>query len=159
MNNKIKYFPALLIAYILFACSSSAELSNELQIEMTDSHIDAWLNLMPGISPGTFHFTGEITLQNNSIVGLDSLNMTKAIVYCDSVEVYTFKPYFKTKSNDEDYSLIPRSSKTFTIGTGKGLKIEEIMIKYKSISLRLYLKTNLSEHHFEINNIKVQRAY
>lgn len=159
MNIRKKYMLLSILIYFLVACSSSAELSKNLKIEMLDSHIDAWLNMMPGTSPGTFHFIGEIALQNNSNTLIDSLEISNVTVYCDSEAVYSFKPEFKTKSDDDNIFLEPGTNRIFKIRTGKGLKVNETIIKHKRIDLKLDLKTNLGEQFFDIKDIKVQRAY
>ena len=159
MRNFIKYLPVLVLGYLLLACSSSESLGDNPQVEMTSNHIDAWLNLMPGTTPGTFHFVGEIKLKNNGDVQIDSLEISNVTVFGDSEVVYTFKPEFNPKPDDSDFSLKPGTNKIFKIRTGKGLKVNEMIIKHRRINLKLELKTNLSEQFFEIKNIKVQRAY
>ena len=143
----------------MVACSSSENLNGYSPIELTSSHIDAWLNMMPGTSPGTFHIIGEIALQNNSETELDSMEMSNITVYCDSEVVYTFKPKFESEPGDNDPFFKPGTNKIFRIRTGKGLNINETIIRYKKINLKLNFITNLGEQFFEIKNIKVERAY
>ena len=143
----------------LIGCSSSEKMNSDIQIRMTKHQVDAWLNMMPGTSPGTFHLAGEITFENNGTVELDSLTLTKVIVFADSEEVYAFKPVFKTKITGEDLSLSPGLNKEFTFGTEKGLKINEKLINNKMIDLKLELETKQGMQNFRINNVKVERAY
>lgn len=159
MINQKKYFLALLIILFLLGCSSAENLNGDLKIEMVKYKVDSWLNLMPGTSPGTFHLTGEFTLKNNGTVGLDSICLTKITAYADSKKVYTFKPEFITKSDEAGYSLRSDVVKEFSFGTGKGLKVDDMLMKYKRIDIRLELSTNMGKQYFEINDIKVLRAY
>ena len=46
------------------SCASSEKAKAELLLEVKKIEINAWLNLMPGVSPGKFHLTGEVILQN-----------------------------------------------------------------------------------------------
>lgn len=159
MVNQMKYFLVFLAIVFLLGCSSAGILNGDLQIEMKKNHVDSWLNLMPGTSPGTFHITGEFTLKNNSTAGLDSINLTKITAYADSQEVYTFKPEFHSKSGEAYYSLQPGVAKEFSFGTKQGLKVNDMLMKYKRINIKLELSTNLGKQYFKINNIKVERAY
>jgi hypothetical protein len=159
MINRTKYFSVFLAILFLLGCSSAENLSGDLQIEMTKYYIDSWLNLMPGTSPGTFHLTGDFTLKNNGTVEVDSVNLIKITTYADSQEVYTFKPVFRLKSGEVNYSLQPGDAKEFTFGTGQGLRINDLLMKYKRIDIKLELNTNRGEHYYKINNIEVVRAY
>ena len=147
------------IVVILIGCSPSEHVNNNIQIEITKHHVNVWLNLMPSMSPGTFHLTGDITLNNDSQIKLDSLSLMKIIVYADSEEVYIIKPVFKPKSKDENYSLSSGSNKEFIFKTEKGLKIKEKLIDYEMIDLKLELQSHMGKQSFVINNIKVERAY
>ena len=157
--NGNRHYLILSIVVFLIGCSSSDHVKNNIQIEITKHHVDAWLNLMPGMSPGTFHLTGEITLRNDSQIKLDNLSMTRIIVYADGEEVYTIRPVFKPRLKEEDYSLLSGSNKEFIFETEKGLKIKEKLINYKMIDLKLEFQTQMGEQSFVIKDIKVERAY
>lgn len=159
MVNQLKCSSAFLVILFFIGCSSAENLNSDSQIEMTEHNVDSWLNLMPGISPDTFHLKGNFTLKNNGTSEVDSIDLTKITAYADSHEIYTFKPEFKSESSEAKYSLQPGASKGFSFGTGQGLKVNDMLMKYKRIDIKLELITSHGKQYFEIFNIKVVRAY
>ena len=52
----------LIVMLLVTSCASSEKPKAELLLKVVKIEINAWLNLMPGVSPGRFHLTGEVTL-------------------------------------------------------------------------------------------------
>ncbi len=73
----IKFFSGsiiLLVILLIISCASSEKANVELSLKVVKSEINAWLNLMPGVSPGKFHLTGDVSLQNNSDEEIRNIN-------------------------------------------------------------------------------------
>ena len=71
----------LLVILLITSCASSEKAKVEESLEVVRSEINAWLNLMPGVSPGKFHLTGEVTLQNQSDEEINNISLNNITVY------------------------------------------------------------------------------
>ena len=149
----------LLVTLFITSCASSEKANVELSLEVVKSEINAWLNLMPGVSPGKFHLTGDVSLQNNSDEEIKNINLDNITVYSSGDVIYSFKPYFTHKIEGDNFSLKTGMEKVFTFGIEDGLKIDERLGKNKFININLNFISNKGSYSYSVDSIKVEEAY
>ncbi len=149
----------LLVILLITSCASSEKANVELSLEVLKSEINAWLNLMPGVSPGKFHLTGDVSLQNNNDEELNNINLDNITVYSSGEVIYSFKPYFIHKMEGDNFSLKTGMEKVFTFGIENGLKIDERLGKNKFININLNFISDKGSCSYSIDSIKVEEAY
>jgi hypothetical protein len=123
------------------------------------SDIYAWLNLMPGKSPGKFHLTGEVTIKNTGSDEIIKMNLSKIIVNSGEELVYSFMPNFNPKFQTDDYNLKAGAEKEFSFGTESGLKIDYRLEKNSVITIKLKFTSDKGNYIHTVNNVEVERAY
>lgn len=149
----------LIVTLFITSCASSEKANVELSLEVVTSEINAWLNLMPGVSPGKFHLTGDVSLQNNSDEEIKNINLDNITVYSSGDVIYSFKPYFTHKIEGDNFSLKTGMEKVFTFGIEDGLKIDERLGKNKFININLNFISNKGSYSYSVDSIKVEEAY
>ncbi len=149
----------LIVTLFITSCASSEKANVELSLEVATSEINAWLNLMPGVSPGKFHLTGDVSLQNNSDEEIKNINLDNITVYSSGDVIYSFKPYFTHKIEGDNFSLKTGMEKVFTFGIEDGLKIDERLGKNKFININLNFISNKGSYSYSVDSIKVEEAY
>ena len=162
MNVMIKFLSSSIILIVMllitsFACSKKVQ--SELFLEVKKVEINAWLNLMPGVLPGKFHLTGEVTLQNKSDEEIKNISLNKIIVYSSEEVIYSFKPYFTDKMENDDFNLKTGMDKIFGFGMAEGLKIDERLSKNKIININLNFVSDKGNYSNSIDSVKVEEAY
>jgi hypothetical protein len=140
-----------------FSCSEKVNTELLLEVKMID--INAWLNLMPGVSPGKFHLTGEVILQNQSDEEIKNISLNN-ITVCSSDEViYSFKPYFTQKMEEDNLNLKTGMDKIFGFGIAEGLKIDERLAKNKIIDINFNFVSDKGSYSYSVNSIELEEAY
>ena len=152
---------SIVLLAILFStsCASSEKANVDLTLIVVKSEINAWLNLMPGVSPGKFHLTGEVTLQNLSEEEIKNINLDNITVYSSEEVIYSFKPYFTHKLEGDNFSLKTGMVKVFRFGMEKGLKIDERLGKNKFININLNFISDKGSYSYSVDSVKVEEAY
>ncbi len=152
---------SIVLLAILFStsCASSEKANVDLTLIVVKSEINAWLNLMPGVSPGKFHLTGEVTLQNLSEEEIKNINLDNITVYSSKEVIYSFKPFFTHKLVEDNFSLKTGMEKVFTFGIEDGLKINERLDKNKFININLNFISDTGSYSYSVDSIKVEEAY
>ncbi len=123
------------------------------------SEINAWLNLMPGVSPGKFHLTGVVSLQNISDEEIKNINLDNITVYSSEEVIYSFKPYFTYNTEEDNFNLKTGMVKVFRFGMAEGLKIDERLDKNKFININLNFISDKGSYSYSIDSVKVEEAY
>ena len=152
---------SIILLVILFgnSCASSEKANVEESLEVTKIEIDAWLNLMPGVSPGKFHLTGDVFLQNISDEEIKNINLDNITVYSSEEVIYSFKPYFTPKIEGDNFSLKTGMEKVFTFGIEDGLKIDERLDKNNFININLNFISDKGSYSYSVDIVKVEEAY
>ncbi len=149
----------LLIPSIISSCASSEKVNYNLNLSIVKREINAWLNLMPGTSPGKFHLTGEITLKNRGSDEIKNIELNNITVYSNEDVVYTLTPYFSTKNKKDNYNLGINKEKIFSFGSDNVLKIDERLEINNLINIKLEFISEQGNIHFTFREIEVERAY
>ncbi len=158
----IKFFSSsivLLLILFITSCASSEKAKVELSLEVVKIEINAWLNLMPGVSPGKFHLTGEVTLQNLSDEEIKNINLDNITVYSSEEVIYSFKPYFTYNTEEDNFNLKTGMVKVFRFGMAEGLKIDERLGKNKFININLNFISDKGSYSYSTDSVKVEEAY
>jgi len=140
-----------------FACSKKVQ--SELFLEVKKVEINAWLNLMPGVSLGKFHLTGEVTLQNQSDEEINNTSLNNITVYSSEEVIYSFKPYFTNKMEEDNFNLIKGMAKVFRFGMEEGLKIDKRLAKNKIININLEFVSDKGSYTYSVDSVEVEEAY
>jgi len=149
----------LLVILFISSCASSEKSKVELSLEVVKNKINAWLNLMPGVSPGMFHLTGEITLKNLSDEEIKNINLDNITVHSSKEIIYSFKPFFIHKIEGDNFNLKTGMDKVFTFGIEEGLKIDERLGKNKIINASLRFVSDEGSYSYPVDSIEVVKAY
>jgi len=149
----------LFIPFIISSCASSEKVNYNLNLSIEKLEIKAWLNLMPGPSPGKFHLTGEITLKNRGSDEIKNIELNNVTIYSNEEVVYTLTPYFIPKIKKDDYNLGINKEKEFSFGTDNVLKIDERLEKNNKIDTKLDFISKQGSIYFRLHDIEVERAY
>lgn len=149
----------LLIPSIISSCASSEKVNYNLNLSIVKREINAWLNLMPGTSPGKFHLTREITLKNRGSDEIKNIELNNITVYSNEDVVYTLTPYFSTKNKKDNYNLGINKEKIFSFGSDNVLKIDERLEINNLINIKLEFISEQGNIHFTFREIEVERAY
>ena len=149
----------LFIPFVISSFASSEKVKYNLDLSVEKLEINAWLNLMPGTSPGKFHLTGEITLKNNGSDEINNIELNNITVYSNKEVVYTLVPYFSPKNKEDNYHLGITMEKEFSFGTDNVLKIDEQLEKNNKIDIKLEFISEQGSIYFGFHNIEVERAY
>jgi len=149
----------LLVILLIISCTSSEKANVELSLEVVNTEINAWLNLMPGVSPGKFHLTGDVSLQNLSDEEIKSISLDNITVYSSEEVIYSFKPYFTPRKRGGNFILKTGMVKVFRFGMEEGLKIDERLGKNKFININFNFISDKGSYPYSIDSVKVQEAY
>lgn len=150
----------ILIAMLLItSCASSEKANVELLLEVKKIKINAWLNLMPGVSPGKFHLTGEVILRNQGDEEIKNISLYNIIVYSSEEIIYSFKPYFTNKMKEDSFNLETGMDKIFGFGMTEGLKIDVRLGKNKIINIDLNFVSDKGSYSYSIDSVEVEEAY
>ncbi len=158
----IKFLSSSIILFVILlisSCSSSEKAKEEMSLEVVKYKINAWLNLMPGVSPGMFHLTGEITLKNLSDEEINNISLDNITVYSSKEIIYSFKPFFIHKMEEDNFNLKTGMDKVFTFGIEEGLKIDDRLDKNKFINLNLNFVSDNGSYSYPVDSIEVVKAY
>jgi hypothetical protein len=157
---KIFYSSIILIVMLLItSCAASEKANTELLLEVKKIEISAWLNLMPGVSPGKFHLTGEVTLQNQSDEEINNISLDNITVYSSEQIIYSFKPYFTHKTEIDNLNLKTGMDKVFDFGMEKGLKIHKRLADNKIININLSFVSDKGSYSYSVDSVEVEEAY
>lgn len=149
----------LFIPFIISSCASSEKVNYNLDLSIEKREINAWLNLMPGTSPGKFHLTGAITLKNKGLDEIKNIELNNITVYSNEDVVYTLTPYFSPKNKKNNYNLGINKEKIFSFGSDNVLKIDERLEINNLINIKLEFISEQGNIHFTFRDIEVERAY
>ncbi len=149
----------LLVTLFITSCASSEKANVEEYLEVVKSEINVWLNLMPGVSPGKFHLTGDVSLQNISDEEIKNINLDNITVYSSEEVIYSFKPYFTYNTEEDNFNLKTGMVKVFRFGMAEGLKIDERLDKNKFININLNFISDKGSYSYSIDSVKVEEAY
>ena len=149
----------LLVTLFITSCASSEKANVELSLEVVKSEINTWLNLMPGVSPGKFHLTGEVSLQNNSDEEIKNINLDNITVYSSGEIIYSFKPYFTHRKRGDNFSLKTGMVKVFRFGMEEGLKIDERLDNNKFININLNFISDKGSYSYSVDSLIVEETY
>lgn len=152
-----------LILFTIAAFTINISCSNygkqcDLSLSVEKIKIESWLNLMPG-GPGSFHLSGEILIKNEENHEVGNLSLSLVTVRHDDEVLYSFKPLFKTKSENEDYHILPDQEKEFLFYTQSGLPINKKL--NTEIPVKILLEFFSEDAHFthEVQKVKVEKVY
>jgi hypothetical protein len=159
MTNFLSSSIVLLVILLIISCASSEKANVELSLEVVRSEINAWLNLMPGVSPGKFHLTGNVSLQNKSDEEIKNINLDNITIYSSGEVIYYFKPYFAPRKRGDNFSLKTGMEKEYTFGIEDGLKIDERLDKNKFLNINLNFISDKGSYSYAIDSVKVEEAY
>ena len=159
MKLLIRILIFLSISVLLIECMSSEKVTTRLQIAIVNSKVNAWLNLMPGTSPGTFHLVGEITIENKSDGDIEDIKLDSVSIYSGTGEIYSITPYFKTKLQGQDFSILKNAQKEFSFGTEKGLEMTEFLKQNNHVDIKLIFSSGEKNFSYLFKNIEIERAY
>ena len=159
MKLLIRILIFLSISILLIECMSSEKVTGGLQMAIVNSKVNAWLNLMPGTSPGTFHLVGEITIENKSDGDIEDIKLDSVSIYSGTGEIYSITPYFKTKLQGQDFSILKNAQKEFSFGTEKGLEITEFLKQNNHVDIKLIFSSGEKNFSYLFKNIEIERAY
>ena len=87
----------MIFSILTLGCSTSEKVNDKFSVDVVQSSVDAWFDLMPGTSPGKFHLSGEIELINSAAVDIKNINLETITVYSNAEVIYNFKPYFNPR--------------------------------------------------------------
>jgi len=149
----------LLVILFITSCASSEKANVELSLKVVKSEINAWLNLIPGVSPGKFHLTGDVSLRNISDEDIKNINLDNITVYSSKEVIYSFKPYFTHISEEDNFKLETGVDKVFTFGIEDGLKIDERLDKNRIININLNFISDKGSYSYSVDSVKVEEAY
>jgi hypothetical protein len=149
----------LLLLLFITSCNTSEKLKLELPLEVVKTEVSAWLNLMPGVSPGKFHLTGELTLKNLGDKEINNISLDNIIVYVSEEVIYSFKPYFKDILEEDNFNLKAGMNKVFAFGIEEGLKIDKRLEKNEIINTKFSFVSDEGMYSYSIDSIKVVKAY
>jgi len=149
----------LLVTLFITSCTTSEKANVEEYLEVVKSEINAWLNLMPGVSPGKFHLTGDVSLQNISDEEINNIKLDNITVYSSEEVIYSFRPYFTHRKRRDNFSLNTGMFKVFRFGMEEGLKIDERLDKNKFINIKLNFISDKGSYAYSVDNVKVEEAY
>jgi hypothetical protein len=149
----------LLVILLIISCASSEKAKVEEYLDVVTSEINAWLNLMPGISPGKFHLTGNVSIQNKSDEEIKNINLDNITIYSSGEVIYSFKPYFTPRKRGDNFSLKTGMVKVFRFGMEEGLKIDERLDKNKFLNINLNFISDKGSYSYAIDSVKVEEAY
>ena len=158
----IKFLSSLivLVAMLLFTSFSCSEKTKaELLLEVVKININTWLNLMPGVSPGKFHLTGEVTLQNKSDEEINNISLNNVTVYSLGKVIYSFEPYFKNKMMEDNFNLKTGMTKVFRFGMAEGLKIDERLTNNRIVNIKLNFVSDKGNYSYSVDSVEVEEAY
>lgn len=149
----------LIVLLLITSCSCSEKAKAELLLDVVKIEINAWLNLMPGVSPGKFHLTGELTLQNQSDEEIKNISLNNITIYSSEEVIYSFKPYFTHKMEEDNFNLNSGRDKIFSFGMAEGLKIDERLAKNKIINIDLNFVSDKGSYFYSVDSVEVEETY
>jgi hypothetical protein len=149
----------LIVMLLITSCASSEKAKAYLLLEVKKIEINSWLNLMPGVSPGKFHLTGEVILQNQSDEEIKNISLNNITVYSSKEIIYSFKPYFTHNVEEENFNLKTGMDRIFEFGMIEGLKIDKRLDKNKIININLNFISDKDSHSCSVDSVEVEEAY
>ena len=149
----------MIFSILTLGCSTSEKVNDNFSVDVVQSSVDAWFDLMPGTSPGKFHLAGELELINSAAVDIENINLERITVYSNVEVIYNFKPYFNPRLKEDKYSLKIGSGKEFTFGSESGIRIDPRLEESNLIDIKLHFTLGEENFIYEIKNIEITRAY
>ena len=150
-------FPMVILLSV--SCSTSEKTNNKLSVNVVQISVDAWIDLMPGSSPGKFHLAGEIKLANSNSIEINNLNLGEITIYSNSEVIYSFEPYFNPKFKKDEYSLNTGGNKEFIFGTKTGLKINSKLEANNICDVNLYITFDEGNFIHQVKDVEIKRTY
>jgi hypothetical protein len=142
---------------INISCTNYGKQS-DLSLSIEKIKIESWLNLMPG-GPGSFHLSGEILIKNEENHEVGNLNLSLITVRHDDELLYSFKPVFKTKSENEDCHILMDQEKDFLFYTQSGLPINKKLNTEIPVTILLEFNADDANFTYEVEKVKVEKVY
>jgi len=149
----------LILLLLISNCACSQKTKADLLLKVVKIEINSWLNLMPGVSPGKFHLTGKVTLQNLGDENINDISLNKITVYSSEEVIYTFKPFFKNNLEEDNFNLKKGMTKIFRFGLAEGLKIDDRIITNKLINIKLNFVSDIGSYSYLVNNVELTEAF
>jgi hypothetical protein len=147
------------IVFIALSCSTSEKINDKSSVDVVQTTVDAWFDLMPGTSPGKFHLSGEVKLGNSSSADIENIKLKTITVYSKAEVIYNFKPYFSHMLKEDDFSLKIGSSKEFMFGTESVMSIYPRLEESNLIDVKLNFTLGEDDFIYEIKDVEIQRVY
>ncbi|MCJ7554049.1 MAG: hypothetical protein MUO34_09210 [Ignavibacteriaceae bacterium] len=148
--------PFLILSSI--SCSGSKEVNN-VDVEVKILEVNAWLNLMPGFSPGSFHLSGEFAVYSDTNNVIMDVKLEEILVYSNDELLYDIKPVFKYSRNEPDYSLSPKNIEVYQFYNESELEIKEVLMANNLINVEIKFIVEDEEINLTIDDVEVTRAY
>ncbi len=148
--------PFLILSSI--SCSGSKEVNN-VDVEVKILEVNAWLNLMPGFSPGSFHLSGEFAVYSDTNSEIKDVKLEEILVYSNDELLYNIKPVFKYSRNEADDSLSPKNIEVYQFYNEGELEIKEVLMANNLINVEIKFIVEGEEINLTIDDVEVTRAY
>ena len=159
MSSVRTYLLFIPIVFFYVNCSTAEKVNENSSVDVVQTTVDAWFDLMPGTSPGKFHLQGKIKLANSSSSDIENLDLKSISVYSNEQVIYNFKPYFNPMINEDDYSLKIGGSKEFNFGTESGMKIDSRLGESNIIGVKLNFTFGEDNFIYEVNDVEIMQVY
>ncbi len=155
----LKIFTFLITA-ILVACSTGEKTGKEdlqvqkifiQQVNLKLDEIHCWLNVMPG-GGSRFNVSGRLVLLPSTKYDLRSTDLEKVSVAQGGKEIYLIKPTVTVLSQNNE-------AKKVAFSTIRGLELSPELNAEKTITLKLIFVDGSDHFSYEIENVKIEKAY
>jgi hypothetical protein len=152
-----------LVFYFLFGfwfisgCAEKMPENNNLNLIINVVKSYAWINLMPGGIP-SFHFSGELKIENNSEKLIKNLMLRQITIYDDTLEILKFTPRFIDLNSKSNNYFQPGELKKFSVAAPDRIKVDNLL-NVKLVNLLLNFSSGGKTFVYKIENIKIERVY
>ena len=140
-------------------CSRSEIINTKLSIHVVQCSVDAWFDLMPGMSSGKFYLTDEMKLANLNSVDTANLNFSAVTFYSNTELFYSFEPYFHPKIKKDDNSLKYGDITKFIFGSKAGLKTESRLQANNVCDVTLNFELDEDNFMYQVKDVEIIRTY
>ncbi len=156
MKIFIYILPFLILSSI--SCSGLKE-ANNVDVDLKILEVNAWLNLMPGFSPGSFHLSGEFAVYSDTNNVIKDVELENILVFSNNELLYNIKPVFKYSRNETDDSLSLKNIEVYQFYNESGLEIKEVLMANNLINVEIKFIVEGEEINLLIDDVEVTRAY
>jgi hypothetical protein len=156
--KSMKYLFSISII-LLISCSSVKTDEEILNISITHSDVNSWLNLMPNDSP-SFHITGVVKIKNEESYNIIGINLSEIIILQDNEPLYFIEPVFEPVSTDKTIKKIEAGKVIeYRFMVKNGLEIKPELDPDKIISAKLRFLSREKQFEYIIPDIFIEKAY